>query len=50
MLARSTALERHVGMMVRDSMIKSGMGPSDILALGEDVKGLFDTAVRKNRA
>lgn len=38
LLARISVLERLVGMMVRDSMIKSGMGPKDILAFGEDVK------------
>lgn len=38
LMARLTVLERVVGMMVRDSMLKSGKGPADILAFGETVK------------
>ena len=38
LLARLTVLELVVGMMVRDSMFKSGKGPQDILAFGETVK------------
>lgn len=37
-IARLTVLERVVGMMIRESMQKSGKGPTDILALGEIVK------------
>ena len=40
-LARLTVLERVVGMMIRDSMLKTGKGPSDILAFGEVVKTFF---------
>ena len=36
--ARLTVLERVVGMMVRESMLKTGKGPQDILAFGEAVK------------
>jgi hypothetical protein len=39
--ARLTVLERVVGMMVRESMLKSGKGPQDILAFGEVVKAFF---------
>ena len=38
LLARMTVLEHVVALMVRDSMIKSGQGAGDILALGERVK------------
>lgn len=38
LLARVTVLEHVVALMVRDSMIKSGDGARDILALGEKVK------------
>jgi len=38
LLARLTVLELVVGMMVRDSMLKSGKGPQDILAFSETVK------------
>jgi hypothetical protein len=41
-LARLTLLERVVGMMIRESMLKSGKGPADILAFGEVVKEFFD--------
>ena len=37
-IARLTVLERVVGMMIRDSMQKSGKGAADILAFGECVK------------
>jgi hypothetical protein len=37
-IARLTVLERVVGMMVRDSMKKSGKGPQDILEFAETVK------------
>ena len=40
-LARLTVLERVVGMMVRESMLKTGKGPQDILAFGEVVKLFF---------
>jgi hypothetical protein len=40
-LARVTVLERVVGMMIRDSMLKTGKGPQDILAFGEVVKAFF---------
>jgi hypothetical protein len=40
-LARLTVLERVVGSMVRDSMLKTGKGPQDILAFGETVKLFF---------
>lgn len=40
-LARLTVLELVVAMMVRDSMLKSGKGPQDILAFGEAVKKLL---------
>jgi hypothetical protein len=36
--ARLTVLERVVGLMVRQSMLKTGRGPEDILALSEAVK------------
>jgi hypothetical protein len=42
LLARLTVLERGVGMMVREGMLKSGQGPQDILAYGEAVKAFFD--------
>jgi hypothetical protein len=42
LLARLTVLERVVGMMVREGMLKSGQGPQDILAYGEAVKAFFD--------
>jgi hypothetical protein len=38
LLARVAVLERLVATMARDSMIKSGMGPADILSFGEEVK------------
>lgn len=38
LLARLTILELVVGMMVREDMLKSGKGPADILAFGENVK------------
>jgi hypothetical protein len=38
LLARVTVLEHVVALMVRDGMIKSGQGASDILAFGEKVK------------
>lgn len=41
LLARVTVLERVVGMMIRDSMLRSGKGPHDILAFGEVVKQFF---------
>jgi hypothetical protein len=41
LLARLTVLERVVGMMVREAMLKSGKGPQDILAFGEAVKAFF---------
>lgn len=37
-LARLTVLERVVGMMIRDSMLKAGKGAQDILEFGETVK------------
>ena len=37
-IARLTVLERVVGMMICDSMQKSGKGPTDILAFGAIVK------------
>jgi hypothetical protein len=37
-LARLTVLERVMGMMIRDSMQKSGKGPQDILLFAETVK------------
>jgi hypothetical protein len=40
-LARLTVLERVVGMMIRDSMLKAGKGPQDILAFGESMKEFF---------
>jgi hypothetical protein len=40
-LARLTVLEHLVGMMVRDSMLKSGKGPQDILAYCEVMKKYF---------
>ena len=42
LLARLTVLERVVGMMVRESMLKAGKGPQDILAYGEAVKAFFN--------
>lgn len=42
LLARVTVLELVVGMMVRDSMLKSGKGPQDILGFGEIVKKLLE--------
>ena len=42
LLARLTVLERVVGMMVREGMLKSGKGPQDILAYGEAVKVFFN--------
>jgi hypothetical protein len=41
LLARLTVLERVVGMMVRESMLKAGKGPQDILAFGEIIKAFF---------
>ncbi len=41
LVARLTVLERVVGMMVRESMLKAGKGPQDILAYGEAVKTFF---------
>ena len=41
MLARLTVLERIVGMMVRESMLKTGKGPQDLLAFGEVVKAFL---------
>ena len=41
-LARLTVLELVVGMMIRDSMIKSGKGPQDILGFGETVKKFLE--------
>jgi hypothetical protein len=38
---RLTVLERVVGMMIRDSMIKTGKDASDILAFGETVKSFL---------
>jgi hypothetical protein len=35
---RLTVLEFVVGMIVRDTMLKSGKGPADILAFAETVK------------
>jgi hypothetical protein len=40
-LARLTVLERVVAMMIRDSMLKTGKGPQDILAFGEAIKSFF---------
>jgi hypothetical protein len=40
-LARLTIVELVVGMMVKDSMLKSGKGPEDILAFGEKVKSFL---------
>jgi hypothetical protein len=37
-IARLTVLERVVGMMIRDSMLKTGKGAQDILEFGESVK------------
>ena len=42
LLARVTVLELVLGMMVRDSMLKSGKGPQDILGFGEIVKKLLE--------
>ena len=42
LLARLTVVELVVGMMVRDSMLKSGKGPTDILAFGETVKRFLE--------
>lgn len=41
LVARMTVLERVVGLMVRENMLKTGKGPTDILAFGEDVKTFF---------
>jgi hypothetical protein len=41
LLARMTVLELVVGMMISDSMVKSGKGPEDILGFGESVKKLL---------
>jgi len=41
-LARLTVLELIVGMMVRDTMVKSGKGPQDILGFGETVKKFLE--------
>jgi hypothetical protein len=41
LLARLTVLERIVGIMVRESMLKAGKGPQDILAFGEVVKAFL---------
>jgi hypothetical protein len=42
LLARVTVLELVVGLMIRDSMLKSGKGPQDILGFGEIVKKLLE--------
>ncbi len=42
LLARLTVLERVVGMMVREAVIKAGKRPHDILAYGEAVKAFFN--------
>ncbi len=42
LLARVTVLELVLGMMVRDSMLKAGKGPQDILGFGEIVKKLLE--------
>jgi hypothetical protein len=42
LFAMLTVLERVVGMMVREAMIKAGKGPQDILAYGEAVKAFFN--------
>jgi len=41
LLARLTVLERVVGMMVREAMLRAGKGPQDILDYGEAVKAFF---------
>ena len=41
LLARVTLLERIVGMIVRESMLKAGKGAPDILAFGEVMKAFF---------
>jgi hypothetical protein len=41
-MARLTVLERVVGLIVRDGMLKTGKGPEDILAFGESVKKHFE--------
>lgn len=38
LLARLSVLELVIGMMVREDILKSGKGPADILAFGENVK------------
>ena len=42
LLARVTVLELVVGLMIRDSMLKSGKGPQDVLGFGEIVKKLLE--------
>jgi hypothetical protein len=42
LLARVTVLEFVVGMMIRDSLLRSGKGPQDILGFGEIVKKLLE--------
>jgi hypothetical protein len=42
LLARLTVLELVVGMMIRDSMLKSGKGARDILGFGEVVKEFLE--------
>ena len=42
LLARVTVLELVLGMLIRDSMLKSGKGPQDILGFGEIVKRLLE--------
>jgi hypothetical protein len=41
LLARLTVLECIVGLMVRQEMLKSGKGPSDILGFGQTVKSFL---------
>ena len=36
--ARLSVLELVVGMMIREDVLKSGKGPADILAFGENLK------------
>jgi hypothetical protein len=49
LLARMTVLELVVGMMVRDSMLKAGKGPQDILGFGEIVKKLLEGRTPRGR-
>jgi hypothetical protein len=42
LLARVTVLELVVGLMIRDSMLRSGKGPQDILGFAEIVKKLLE--------